>query len=223
MYRLFNVSPRGAPAASERIHDERVASAKPVPVALSICISLFAAAMLTIHPYDVHAKEGNEKRFGLWAVGSSESGLFALTMNDSGSSIGLYCYPNERKCLWLVGNDIDCKEGEKSPVLLNMEGESEGASVICLKRTGENRSVYAVANFDLLMTFVKRGSGKLSIAFPSHAGSFKVNRFDLTGGSESVSYMRQRLESLLNQNDRKERGREPRDENPSKSTDDQML
>jgi hypothetical protein len=142
-----------------------------------------------------------EKRFGAWTVGvmAGNGGAFAATTNDSGGLLGLYCYRDGGKCLWLLKNDIGCDDGSKYPVLVNSDSGAASTEIVCLKLGGKPR--YAFADFDTIDSTV-RMSDWIGFAFPLRSGRFQVSRFPLDGASRALEFMHRLMKKAAEDADR---------------------
>jgi hypothetical protein len=130
--------------------------------------------------------------YGSWFVDVGESGgfIYAATVNDSGNFFGQYCYPRDSSCMWFLGMNIICKEGEKYPVLINSDDGASQLEVLCTGIINKTIYRYAFTNFDAVDNIVKRGL-RVGFAFPLQSDQFKIVRFNLDGSSHAVTVMRE--------------------------------
>lgn len=137
-----------------------------------------------------------EKKFGSWTVGAMADGegAYAATINDSGGVLGLFCYRETEKCLWLLANEIQCEDESRYPVLVNSDAGAFTTEIVCMKNGKKPR--YAFANFDEIEDAVLKADW-LGIAYPMASGKFKVGRFSLKGSNEAVALLRKVMEAAV--------------------------
>lgn len=118
----------------------------------------------------------NAQQFGSWYVGSTPTGEYAATVNESGGVFGKYCYREAGSCLWLLTGNVSCEEGAQYPVLANSSAGAHYTTVICRPLDGKGR--YVVTDEDLMARLISKG-GQIGFAFPMESGAFRVFRFDV--------------------------------------------
>lgn len=130
--------------------------------------------------------------FGKWHTGTTNSGeklFFAVTANDSGNLLGQYCSPSTGNCIWLLGMNASCKEGDQYPVLANSDKGAAHILVYCNAKLDNGLYSYVFTDFDTVNDFVMKGS-KIGFAVPLQSDQFRVVRFDLIGSNRAISTMR---------------------------------
>lgn len=133
---------------------------------------------------------------GAWDVFRGNGYLAASTINDSGNILGQHCNTDARQCMWVLGLDTRCEEGDTYTVLVNSDGGATALEVHCFGRAGTSRDakhLYAFADFDTADAIVRRGR-RVGIAFPLADGRFVVERFSLDGANAVVDRMRSEAE-----------------------------
>jgi hypothetical protein len=129
-----------------------------------------------------------QKTFVDWYAGTQDNniGLYAATVNDSRGVLGLYCMFEDNMCYWLLKTDINCREGNSYPILVNSDSGSSHHEIYCIKLGDAGR--FAFKNFDAIDSVV-RSNKTLGIAFPMQSGRFQVSRFSLAGAAQALDYM----------------------------------
>lgn len=168
--------------------------------------SIFAALALTLLVHDASAQE---RKFGAWSVGVSESKavVYAGTNNESNGVFGQFCQSTEAVCSWVLINSLDCEVGSKYSVLVNSDAGAAAHETTCFKVDGKPRHVFT--KFDEITATVLKSS-KIAVAFPVGDSQFQVSRFSLSGSNEALDLMGKT-------------GRQMMQKNKGKDTRDQML
>jgi hypothetical protein len=135
------------------------------------------------------------KKFGAWTVGSTtdKDGVFAATTNDSGGLLGLYCSKETKRCLWLLTNDIRCKDESRYPVLVNSDSGALSTEIVCSNLGSQPR--YAFGDYDQIASAILK-SEWVGIAFPLESGKFAVSRFSLRGAKDAVAVVEKVIGTL---------------------------
>ncbi len=136
--------------------------------------------------------------FGEWHTGTTDSGeklLFAVTANDSGNLLGQYCSPSTGNCIWLIGMNASCKEGDQYPVLANSDKGSAHILVYCNAKLDSGLYSYVFTDFNIINDFIMKGS-KIGFAVPLQTDQFRVVRFNLVGSNRAISAMRSTAEKI---------------------------
>lgn len=158
--------------------------------------SLIVAMMLMLIPVAGFCEPA---KFGSWFVDSAadKDTLYAATLNDSGSLLGIYCFISSADCLYAIGMDSACVSESTYPTLANADNGTSIHHLYCDKSVGSNYRYY-FKNFDdieLSVTTAKR----IGFAIPLQGDQFKVVRFDLDGASKAISFMKSLLRDLHNE------------------------
>lgn len=128
--------------------------------------------------------------FGSWTtgVGTSRTYHYAATVNDSGALLGIYCYPSENSCVWILGTFTTCEKGDSYPILANSDTGAIHLSILCDGKADNKLYRYAFTNFDAINDLIKKGA-KVGFAVPLQSDEFRVIRFDLGGSNRAIAAM----------------------------------
>jgi hypothetical protein len=132
---------------------------------------LFACLGLT---FQVQA---NEKiAYQNWVVDIGLETTEAYTINDSNSSLGLFC--GGATCVFYLNPNLNCQPNTKNTVLMN--GASQSAS-INMQCTLVGKHYFQILDpFDQVLSVVKAG-GNIGFAVALQGSAFSVYRFTLNG------------------------------------------
>lgn len=160
--------------------------------------------------------------FGSWFSDITTSGeaVFSATMNDSGNLLGQYCYLEQGNCVWLLGMDTACKEGDKYVVLANSDTGAAHISVYCGGQLKTGTYQYIFSEFDAVDNIVKEGS-RVGFAVPLQRDNFRVVRFDLKGSKQAIVAMQTAVQRAAEK--AAERSSRQRNQSKSKGTKDLIL
>ncbi|MGI9247012.1 MAG: hypothetical protein ACR2I8_09995, partial [Steroidobacteraceae bacterium] len=83
-----------------------------------------------------------ERNFGDWSVAliDDASAVYASTINDSGEVLGEYCYFSDGNCLWLMGMETTCKEGDTYLLLANSSTGAAHLKVHCFGALNDGKT-----------------------------------------------------------------------------------
>lgn len=119
--------------------------------------------------------------FGDWTVTYTDKTLVIASVgNNAGAVFGSICYKGH--CSAFFNPQIDCKDGDEYPALVNAPAAAFGVSLKC-EKTGEI-FLYTLPLEGGVAEAMSVG-GVLGIAFPMQSGEFQVARFSLTGAARS--------------------------------------
>jgi len=132
-----------------------------------------------------------------WAVdvGDEKSFIYAVSMNDSGSLFGQYCFMKSGNCVYVIGLDTSCEKGHKYTSLANSDIGSAVFELYCDDKIQNNTYRYYFTDFDAIDKLAK-SSKKVGFAIPLEDDQFRVVRFKLNGGDTAISYMRTIAEKM---------------------------
>lgn len=130
---------------------------------------------------------GLSQTFGAGEAGAltDQSGFYAVTVNDSGNLLGMYCFPETDTCIWLVGMVTRCDEDHVYPILANCDTGSLHLELTCGEALENGLYSYVFNSFDSINDLVLK-SYKLGLAIPLEGDQFRVIRFDLQGSNEAI-------------------------------------
>jgi hypothetical protein len=123
-----------------------------------------------------------------WNIDDPEMQM-AGTTNEDGHVLTQLCYPESGKCIYAVGFDTNCTEGNSYPALVNADS---GAAAIQFRRGGkleDGTSLMLVEDFDQIDALIRKSS-RIGFALPMEGDAFKAVRFSLRGSSDALDAMR---------------------------------
>lgn len=149
----------------------------------------------------VPATAQQQRQVGDWTVGvlPGNEGVLAATTNETGTTLGEYCFTGQPTCTWMISARGGCEPGAKVPVLVNADAGSAGLLVQCL---GGEEPFFVFTGSAKLDALVEQGS-TLGVAFPMLQDRFRVSRFSLNGAPEAVALMH-RAGSALEEHGRRQ-------------------
>ena len=118
---------------------------------------------------------------GDWVVQTSPGSIEASTSAGT-TSLGMYCQADQ--CMFYLHDNLRCRPGSKSPILMSGLGNAASLTIQCAQINGVLFQI--LEPFNTVLNEVKRGGGIVSFAVPLQNGSFGVSRFNLNGGFEAV-------------------------------------
>jgi hypothetical protein len=118
-----------------------------------------------------------------WVVDISSNNTEAHTINESGSSFGLFCSGDT--CLFYLHQNYDCKPGEKYSALINSGSLSGPVTLQCTKINGSTFQI--IDPFNLVLDACKNFA-IVSFAIPLSDGRFTIARFSLAGSAEAMRF-----------------------------------
>ena len=111
-----------------------------------------------------------------WTVDIGVETAEAYTVNDSGSSLGLFC--GGSTCVFYLNPKLNCQPNSKNAVLMNGATQSASINMQC---TLVGKHYFQILDpFDQVFSAVKSG-GHIGFAVALHGGAFSVYRFSLNG------------------------------------------
>lgn len=127
--------------------------------------------------------------YGNWSVGSSSSGHYTFTTNDSGEVLGEYCFYKSATCQWELGLNTACKTGADGIFLANADTQATPLEVSCTGQLPDSALyVYVFKNWKLLESALQ-SSSMIGFAVPLASDQFGVVRFSLLGRVTAQSAM----------------------------------
>jgi hypothetical protein len=113
--------------------------------------------------------------------------MYAATTNDSGDVLAEFCYFEDRECVWVLGTETQCEEGDEYPVLANSSGGARHLVVTCLMDGDDGDHFYGFDWKELEQ--VVKGERWMGLAFPMRGDAFKVVRFSLDGIDQATEVL----------------------------------
>lgn len=114
--------------------------------------------------------------FQNWIVEVGPETTEAYTVNDSGSSLGLFC--GGTTCVFYLNPNLNCQPNTKNAVLMNGSTVSAAIGMQC---TLVGKHYFQILDaFDQVLNAVKAG-GNIGFAVALQGGAFSVYRFSLNG------------------------------------------
>ncbi|MBU3637940.1 hypothetical protein [Polynucleobacter sp. es-MAR-4] len=140
--------------------------------------SLFVLMPMTFHGQAF----ANEKlTYQNWVVEVGTETTEAYTVNDSNSSLGLFC--GGSTCVFYLNPNLNCQPNTKNAVLMNGSTVSAALGMQC---TLVGKHYFQILDpFDQVMNAVKAG-GNIGFAVALQGGAFSVYRFSLNGSLPAI-------------------------------------
>lgn len=123
-----------------------------------------------------------------WNVDDPET-HWAATGNDAGQMLGQFCYPEKGSCLYAVGFDTTCDEGDSYPALVNSDAGTANITLKCGGDLEDGANLMLVEDFDQLDALIRK-SKRIGFALPMQGDEFKAVRFSLRGSVPALDAMR---------------------------------
>lgn len=145
--------------------------------------------------------------FGKWQAGLADTGdaYLAGTASDNGSLLAQYCDISIGRCIWLLGMQTICEEGDRYPLLVNSDVGANHLFVYCDSKLDNGLYRYVFSDFDSIDGIVIKGS-RVGFAFPLEDNQFRVIRFDLNGSNRAIDTMHKATEKARKKSSSKTRG-----------------
>lgn len=141
-------------------------------------IKRFLVSLLVILTVLWHGQAfANEKiAYQSWVVEIGPETTEAYTVNDSNSSLGLFC--GGSTCVFYLNPNLNCQPNTKNAVLMNGSTVSAAIGMQC---TLVGKHYFQILDaFDQVLNAVKAG-GNIGFAVALQGGAFSVYRFSLNG------------------------------------------
>ena len=123
-----------------------------------------------------HAFANEKIAYQNWVVEIDAETTEAYTVNDSSSSLGLFC--GSSTCVFYLNPNLNCQPNTKNAVLLN--GSTTSAAIGMQCTLGGKHYFQILDAFDQVLNVVKAG-GNIGFAVALQGGAFSVYRFSLNG------------------------------------------
>ena len=124
----------------------------------------------------------------VWNVDDPEVQL-AGTTNDDGHILTQLCYPESGNCIYAVGFDTNCTEGNSYPALVNADTGADSMKFVCGGELKDGTHLMVAEDFDQIDKVIRK-SNRIGFALPMEGDAFKAVRFSLRGSSDALDAMR---------------------------------
>lgn len=132
--------------------------------------------------FNAHAQKWNN------GITNDKSAAYVATVNESDTILGKYCYFDTNTCMWVLMSSVSCKDKDSYPALLSADKEAQSIELVCLGAFSSTRYRYGIKPYDSVNPAIV-SSKKIGIASALSSGEFRVNRFDISGITESHDAM----------------------------------
>lgn len=146
-------------------------------------IKRLLTSLFVLMPMIFHGQAfANEKlSYQNWVVEVGTETTEAYTVNDSNSSLGLFC--GGSTCVFYLNPNLNCQPNTKNAVLMNGSTVSAALGMQC---TLVGKHYFQILDpFDQVMNAVKAG-GNIGFAVALQGGAFSVYRFSLNGSLPAI-------------------------------------
>lgn len=146
-------------------------------------IKRLLTSLFVLMPMIFHGQAfANEKlTYQNWVVEVGTETTEAYTVNDSNSSLGLFC--GGSTCVFYLNPNLNCQPNTKNAVLMNGSTVSAALGMQC---TLVGKHYFQILDpFDQVMNAVKAG-GNIGFAVALQGGAFSVYRFSLNGSLPAI-------------------------------------
>ncbi len=137
---------------------------------------------------------------GDWFLSTdSDELMFAISVNDTGSVFGQYCFAELRSCMYLIAFKTRCEQGHKYQILANTDAGAFVYEIVCggaLEGDLRGYYRYVFENYETIDKLVWAAT-KVGFAIPLEGDAFKVIRFDIRGATSAMEYLGKKAERLL--------------------------
>jgi hypothetical protein len=122
-----------------------------------------------------------------WNVDDSTS-YFAGTENSAGQGLMQICYPAKGSCLYAIGFDTTCDEGDSYLALVNSDAGTAILNLKCASKLDSGGNLMLAEDFDQLDVLI-RSAKRIGFALPMQGDEFKAVRFSLKGALPALDAM----------------------------------
>ena len=128
-----------------------------------------------------HAFANEKITYQNWVVEAGPETTEAYTVNDSNSSLGLFC--GGTTCVFYLNPNLNCQPNTKNAVLMNGAAVSAAIGMQC---TLVGKHYFQILDsFDQVLNAVRTGSN-IGFAVALQGGAFSVYRFSLNGAVPAI-------------------------------------
>ena len=128
-----------------------------------------------------------------FSVTEGDEYYFAVTLNESNSVLGQWCYFSSGNCVYLIGTTTACEGENPYPILANSDAGSQMLQVKCGGAWTDNQGIkryrYLFTAFDDIDSIVRKANS-VGFAMPLQNGRFNVVRFTLNTSNAQIDRMR---------------------------------
>lgn len=114
---------------------------------------------------------------------------YAATANSAGQVLMQLCDLEDGNCVYAVGFETRCDEGDTHPALVNTDQSAASIELHCGKRLDDGSNLMLVGDFDQLDGILRKAS-RIGFALPMQGDEFKAIRFSLKGSVTALDRMR---------------------------------
>lgn len=133
---------------------------------------------------------GEEFRSGDWTWSIDDpTAFYAGTENSAGQMLAQFCDTTEGSCVYVVGFDTTCDEGDPYPALVNSDAGTASIEFLCGGELDNGSNVMLVKGFDQMDSFIRKAK-RIGFALPMQGDEFKAVRFSLKGSVAAIDAMR---------------------------------
>ena len=137
-----------------------------------------------------------------WYVDTDSDTMYAVTMNDSGSLFGQYCFASTRSCVYLIALGTGCEKGRRYSILANTDVGTSYHEIYCDGELEGGKFRYVFTDFGTI-DFLVATAAKVGFAMPLQDDQFKIIRFDLDGGASATGRLKEMANKRLYQRENK--------------------
>ena len=124
----------------------------------------------------------------VWSVDDPEA-YYAATENSAGQMLAQFCDTKEGSCIYVVGFDTNCDEGDAYPVLVNSDAGTASLDFLCGGDLEDGGHLMIAKDFDQLDDLIRKAT-RIGFALPMQGDEFKAVRFSLRGSVNAIESMR---------------------------------
>lgn len=123
-----------------------------------------------------------------WSVDDSET-YYAGTENSAGQMLAQFCHLDTGNCVYAVGFDTTCDEGDSYPALVNTDNGASSIEFLCGGELKDGSHLMLIQDFDQIDGIVRKAK-RIGFALPMQGDEFKAVRFSLKGSVAAIDAMR---------------------------------
>lgn len=133
---------------------------------------------------------GEEFTSGDWTWSIDDpTAFYAGTENSAGQMLAQFCDTTEDSCVYVVGFDTTCDEGDSYPALVNSDAGTVSIEFLCGGELDNGSNVMLVKDFDQMDGLLRKAK-RIGFALPMQGDEFKAVRFSLKGSVAAIDAMR---------------------------------
>ena len=133
---------------------------------------------------------GEEFTSGDWTWSIDDATAFyAGTQNSAGQMLAQFCDTTDDTCVYVVGFDTHCDEGDSYPALVNSDAGTASLEFLCGGELDDGTHLMIAKDFEQLDRMIRKAK-KIGFALPMQGDEFKAVRFSLKGSVAAMDAMR---------------------------------